>query len=128
MNCARDLGQEARSIAYLLTHRGGLGLGPVLDEDLFGCDRVLPAKALAPVRRAMRAANEIAIARILGLDTGGTGGTGGNCDRAHYPSVCIAPYPPDLDCGEVAYQNFAVLGSDPHGFDGNDNDGVGCET
>lgn len=50
----------------------------------------------------------------------------GNCD-ASYPTVCIPPAPPDLDCGEVPYNNFQVVGADPHGFDGNDNDGVGCE-
>jgi micrococcal nuclease len=33
------------------------------------------------------------------VETGGGGG-GGNCD-ASYPGVCIAPYPPDLDCGDV---------------------------
>jgi micrococcal nuclease len=47
------------------------------------------------------------------------------CDPA-YPDVCIPPYPPDLDCGEISYRNFRVLASDPHGFDG-DGDGVGCE-
>jgi len=49
-----------------------------------------------------------------------------SCDES-YPDVCIAPYPPDLDCGEIAYSNFKVVGSDPHGFDG-DNDGIGCES
>lgn len=48
----------------------------------------------------------------------------GNCDLA-YPTVCIPPPPPDLDCGEVAHRDFTR--SDPHGFDG-DNDGIGCET
>jgi len=48
-----------------------------------------------------------------------------SCDPS-YPDVCIAPYPPDLDCGEIGYSNFRVVGSDPHGFDG-DNDGIGCE-
>lgn len=61
-----------------------------------------------------------------GDNDGDGGGGGGNCDPS-YPGVCIPPYPPDLDCGEVAHTNFAVTGSDPHGFDG-DNDGVGCET
>jgi endonuclease YncB( thermonuclease family) len=50
----------------------------------------------------------------------------GNCDPS-YPGVCIPPYPPDLDCADVPYTNFRVLSPDPHGFDGNDNDGVGCE-
>jgi micrococcal nuclease len=50
----------------------------------------------------------------------------GNCDPS-YPGVCIPPYPPDLDCADVPYTNFRVLSPDPHGFDGNDNDGLGCE-
>jgi len=49
-----------------------------------------------------------------------------SCDPS-YPDVCIAPYPPDLDCGEIGYSNFRVIGSDPHGFD-RDNDGIGCES
>jgi endonuclease YncB( thermonuclease family) len=48
------------------------------------------------------------------------------CDPS-YPSVCIPPPPPDRDCSQVSETNFAVVGSDPHGFDG-DGDGVGCES
>ncbi|MBS3925085.1 MAG: thermonuclease family protein [Nitrosarchaeum sp.] len=48
-----------------------------------------------------------------------------NCDPS-YPDVCILPYPPDLDCGDISYKNFRVMGSDPHRFDG-DKDGIGCE-
>ena len=58
--------------------------------------------------------------------TATTSGRGGNCDPS-YPTVCIPPPPPDLDCGEISFTDFSVTGSDPHGFDG-DNDGVGCET
>jgi len=47
------------------------------------------------------------------------------CDSS-YPSVCIPPYPPDLDCGEIGYSNFRVIQPDPHGFD-RDQDGIGCE-
>jgi len=47
------------------------------------------------------------------------------CDPS-YPDMCIAPYPPDLDCGEIRYVNFRVLQPDPHGFDP-DKDGIGCE-
>ncbi len=49
------------------------------------------------------------------------------CDPS-YPGVCIPPYDQvgDLDCDETPYVNFRVVGSDPHGFDG-DGDGVGCE-
>ena len=48
-----------------------------------------------------------------------------SCD-ASYPTVCIASYPPDLNCIDIPYSNFQVFAPDPHGFDG-DNDGVGCE-
>ena len=47
------------------------------------------------------------------------------CDPS-YPAVCIAPPPPDLDCGDVPYGGFTVYAPDPHRFDG-DYDGVGCE-
>lgn len=52
-----------------------------------------------------------------------------NCDPSYPdPGVCIPPPPPDLDCGDIPYGRFTVLPPDPHGFDGNDNDGLGCES
>jgi len=51
---------------------------------------------------------------------------GGNCSPA-YPSVCIPPPPPDLDCGDISFRRFTVLSPDPHNFDA-DGDGVGCES
>jgi len=54
-----------------------------------------------------------------------TAGSGGDCDPS-YPTVCIAPPPPDLDCGQISHRRFTVLSPDPHGFDG-DHDGIGCE-
>jgi micrococcal nuclease len=48
------------------------------------------------------------------------------CDPA-YPSVCIPPPPPDLDCRDIPYRRFTVVAPDPHRFDG-DHDGVGCES
>jgi hypothetical protein len=51
-----------------------------------------------------------------------------NSCHSSYPDVCIPPPPPDLDCGDIDARNFEVVGSDPHGFDGNDNDGIGCES
>ena len=48
------------------------------------------------------------------------------CDSS-YPTVCIPPPPPDLDCWDIPYRNFPVLPPDPHRFDG-DEDGIGCET
>lgn len=55
-----------------------------------------------------------------------TSGGGGNC-HSSYPTVCIPPPPPDLNCGDISHRRFQVVGSDPHGFDG-DNDGIGCES
>lgn len=45
----------------------------------------------------------------------------GNCDPS-YPTVCIPPPPPDLDCPELRFKDFKVLWQDPHDFD-RDNDG-----
>lgn len=47
------------------------------------------------------------------------------CDPS-YPDICIASPPPDLDCGDVPYNDIKVVGNDPHGFD-REGDGIGCE-
>ena len=50
-----------------------------------------------------------------------------DCDSS-YPNDCIPPPPPNLNCDDEGVpENFQVVGSDPHGFDG-DNDGIGCES
>jgi hypothetical protein len=46
---------------------------------------------------------------------------------AEYPTVCIPPPPPDLNCPDIPYHNFPVLPPDRHRFD-SDGDGVGCES
>lgn len=48
-----------------------------------------------------------------------------NCELS-YPGICIPRYPPDLNCGDIPYTNFPIIGADPHDFDDND-DGIGCE-
>ena len=48
------------------------------------------------------------------------------CDDA-YPDVCIAPPPPDLNCGDIEYRDIRVLPPDPHNLDA-DGDGVGCRS
>jgi hypothetical protein len=40
-------------------------------------------------------------------------GRSGNCDPS-YPTVCIPPPPPDLNCADVPYTHFEVLPPDPH--------------
>ena len=52
---------------------------------------------------------------------------GEDCDNS-YPDECIPPPPPVLDCSDIDEDDFEVRGSDPHGFDDDDNDGLGCET
>jgi Staphylococcal nuclease homologue len=49
----------------------------------------------------------------------------GNCSPA-YPTVCIPPPPPDLDCRQIPFRRFEVLPPDPHRFDP-ESDGIGCE-
>ncbi len=58
-------------------------------------------------------------------DDDGDDGEDTSCHPS-YPDTCIPPPPPNLNCDDVEETNFEVVGSDPHGFDG-DNDGVGCE-
>lgn len=59
----------------------------------------------------------------------------GECDPS-YPDVCIPPVwvSGDLDCRDVPYGNFRVIGGDPHRLDGPydgsnpyEPDGLGCE-
>jgi micrococcal nuclease len=57
---------------------------------------------------------------------GGNASARGQCDPS-YPTVCIPPPPPNLDCKDVPYRNFKVLAPDPQHFDGN-HDGVGCQS
>lgn len=52
--------------------------------------------------------------------------SGGNCHPS-YPTVCIPPPPPDLNCADIPHRRFTVLPPDPHRFDG-DKDGIGCES
>jgi hypothetical protein len=63
----------------------------------------------------------LAIATILGTATSSQAA----CDPS-YPTVCISPPPPDLDCKDIQARNFRVIGNDPHHFDG-DHDHIGCE-
>jgi hypothetical protein len=50
----------------------------------------------------------------------------GACDP-YYPTVCIPPPPPDLDCDDISFRNFSVIEGEPHNFD-TDHDGIGCES
>lgn len=52
------------------------------------------------------------------------GGGGGNCD-SNYSGTCVPVVSYDLNCDDIG-GSVKVVGSDPHGFDG-DGDGYGCE-
>jgi hypothetical protein len=52
---------------------------------------------------------------------------GDECDPA-YPDTCIPPPPPDVNCPELGETDITVLPPDPHGLDGYDDDGIGCES
>jgi hypothetical protein len=45
---------------------------------------------------------------------------------AEYPTVCIPPPPPDLNCPDITFRNFLALPPDRHNSD-TDNDQIGCE-
>lgn len=50
---------------------------------------------------------------------------GSGCDPNYTPCVPLIFY--DLDCGDIGF-SVVVIGSDLHGFDGNDYDGLGRES
>lgn len=63
---------------------------------------------------------------LTAVNNNNSGSSGGNCDPS-YPTVCIPPPPPDLDCKDIPYRRFQVLPPDHHRFD-QDNNGIGCES
>ena len=78
---------------------------------------------------------EVVGSDLFGLDHNGNGigcespeddWESGVCYPFYVP-VCIPPPPPDLDCEDIPYRDFAVIGPDPHGFD-DDGNGIGCES
>jgi micrococcal nuclease len=50
---------------------------------------------------------------------------GSGCDPNYSPCVPISAS--DLDCADIGF-SVTIVGGDPHGFDGSDNDGYGCES
>jgi micrococcal nuclease len=86
-----------------------------------------PFQRLGAYRRAEQAGQKRArnVWRGCPVPTPPAAAPRASCDPS-YPTVCIPPPPPDLDCADVPHSNFAVRGADPHRFDG-EGDGVGCE-
>ena len=100
-------------------------VGPVFDSfELIAAPEVAQALAEETAEAA-----ETAEGVEDGAEDDGDDGDNGDtsCDPS-YPDVCIPPPPPNLNCDDEGVpSNFEVSGSDPHGFDG-DNDGIGCES
>jgi hypothetical protein len=114
---------------WIRTQLPGIGYGwvsaayVIVDGDIEDLSFARPISTAIPTRPTPTITRRpTAISQI----TPAAPSSGGNCHPS-YPGVCIPPPPPDLDCGEIPFRNFRVAGSDPHGFDG-DNDGIGCET
>jgi len=91
------------------------------------------ARAARAARRGLWGVCRRAVWNVRAPATTGTSGppadsrppASSRCDPS-YPTVCIPPPPPDLDCADVRYRSFRVLQPDPHHFDGN-HDGIACE-
>jgi len=137
---AYDVGRTdrfGRTLAYVYRLADGLFVNLGLARDGFAMQlSVAPnvrhaeefGQAVAEARNARRGlwGGCQASATTSASTTTTTGGTT-TCSAA-YPDVCIPPPPPDLDCPEISHRRFRVLAPDPHGLDGNDNDGIGCES
>jgi endonuclease YncB( thermonuclease family) len=110
------------------------------DRGRYATRLLAAARAARANRRGLWGACPAAIWNPLGPATTGPGSrpasatsgataprraVGGACDPS-YPTVCIPPPPPDLDCKDISQRRFRVLAPDPHHFDG-DHDGIGCE-
>lgn len=110
--------------------RQGYALPSNYPPDVACTDTLVEAGALArSENRGLYIPTPTATAtRNIVIVTAVPGPAGGNGDcHPSYPTVCIPPPPPDLDCGDISYRRFLVTRSDPHRFDG-DNDGIGCES
>jgi hypothetical protein len=114
-----ELDETARRVG---TSRGEYGR--LLGDLELAQDQLTQARA-AIGRLSQRIAE---LESVLGLDSI----AGGGCDPS-YPDVCIPEGAEDHDCaggsGDPPFIEgpLTVLPPDPHGLDGDDNDGVGCE-
>jgi hypothetical protein len=94
---------------------GGFGI-PLADEP--APEPTQAPAAQAPKQPAEQQPAEQQPAQEPSADTGA-------CDPNYTPCVPLVSY--DLDCADIGF-SVTVIGSDPHGFDGNDNDGLGCKS
>lgn len=105
----------------------------VKGEEEAAVDRLVAAEAdearfsrrLAALREReeREAAREAEEAQVAAEEAADEESSASGCDSNYSP--CVPPYPPDVNCDEVAGP-VTVTGSDPHGLDA-DGDGIGCE-
>ena len=105
-------------------HGGSQVLLGLLGREVVAAQQQVPAPiAAAPAPTAEPTAAPTATPTAVPTTAPSLAST--SCDPS-YPTVCIPPPPPDLDCGDIPYRRFKVVGSAPHRFD-RDRDGIGCE-
>lgn len=127
-NCALDgLRAGATATVTLLVQPSKTGtLSARADAAVLGC--INTNCGSAPLQDPNLDNDEAAA--LTTIVPGGGGSAARICDPS-YPTVCIPPPPPDLDCADIApLREFKVLhdipNGDPHHLDGN-NDGIGCQ-
>lgn len=127
-----------RTLAYLYRLDDGLHVNLAMAADGFAQQLTVPPNvahapdvnaAVAEARDTGRglwgAGCDPATPGTPDVGRSGSSSASGECDPS-YPTLCIPPGIPDLDCADITDRYFPVLPPDPHRFDGN-NDGVGCE-
>lgn len=123
-----------RTLAYVYRLHDGLHANLAMAEDGFALQLTIPPN----VAHADEIGEAVAAARAEARGLWGAGcettatpppptSATGTCDPS-YPTLCLPPGTPDLDCSDIAERGFPVLPPDPHRLDGSDGDGVGCET
>lgn len=129
-----------RTLAYLFRVDDGVHVNVAMAADGFAHQLTIPPNvahadefgaAVAAARQAGRglwgAGCQSAVpVPPAGALPGSAESPSGSCDPS-YPTLCIPPGIPDLDCSDITERAFLVLPPDPHRFDGN-HDGVGCES
>ena len=116
---------QSRSCREITATSDNLSSLPLTVAQIFNSFELIVAPEVAQLAAAAAAQQDKQEEQAAG-QTGGTAEVGDNSCHPSYPDVCIPPPPPNLNCDDVSASNFEVVGSDPHGFDG-DNDGIGCE-
>jgi hypothetical protein len=127
---------EITSTSSSLSSSLPLALGQVFGSfELVAAPGIEQPIAQQPIVQETQAAEGTVTTTEVEIDDIGNGdgdddasGGGGTSCHPSYPDVCIPPPPPNLNCDDVDATNFEVVPPDPHGFDGNDNDGLGCES